>query len=214
MTYRKGLFALVATVLVTASPVGQASGAGSGTELQKRLQRGDIVVVSKPDANTKMPRVKAIAVIDAPPETVWAVVSDCIRIASVLGNSKAERIVQAGQKPRCRVTVDMPFPLGELVSVTQSTHDVVPGRRWKSRWQLVAGDYRANDGGWTLEPFEGDKGRTLVVYEIHADPDIPVPASVIEERQKERMRNLIENLRSDLVTAAPARDATTTIGGR
>jgi hypothetical protein len=103
-----------------------------------------------------------------------------------------------GERVRARITVKMPFPLRDLTSVTDGIHTAEPGERYRRRWQLVEGDYHANSGSWTLEPFDGDSRRTLVTYNLHAVPHIRIPASLYGLAQKKVIPRLIDHLRKQV----------------
>lgn len=164
-----------------------------------RLGAGEIIVKTSEVKGTSTPKLRAMAVVDAAPEKIWPIIDKCadypktmVRIAA------AEELSRKGKTVRCRVTVDMPFPLGDLTAVTEATHTVKPGELWERKWKLVEGDYRLNSGSWRLVPFDDAKTRTLVVYEVHAEPNISIPDGIKKAAQQKSIPELMENLRAQV----------------
>lgn len=164
--------------------------------LKDRLDRGEVVVDTQEVAGSRTPKVVVRGVVEVPPERVWAIIDDCDNYAKNLtGLKKSREISRQGEVVRVRVTVGMPFPLKDLTSLTEGIHTVNPGERYSRQWKLVEGDYRQNAGSWTLVPFEGDTGRTLVVYQLHAEPKIRIPKKLQLLVQKKAAPDIIRHLR-------------------
>jgi len=179
-----------------------------------RLAAGEIIVSSKPVRGSEQPRATVIAVVDAAPERVWAIISRCADYKRTMVRvAESAQLWKKGHVHRCRVTVDLPFPLDDLTATTDATHTVIPGKRWERKWTLVEGDYARNSGSWTLAPFEAGLptggrvkdgagrtpgARTLVIYKVHAEPDVPIPDGLRRAIQRKTLPNLIENLRKQV----------------
>jgi ribosome-associated toxin RatA of RatAB toxin-antitoxin module len=163
---------------------------------RRRLDRGEVLVNAEPVAGSAYPRIAIDAVVEAPPERVWAIIDDTGNYKHTLAGVKDSReLSRDGDRVRVRVTVGMPFPLRDLTSVTDGVHSVEPGQRYERRWTLVEGSYRKNDGSWTLTPFDGDPGRTLVRYRLHVEPRVRIPARVLKLGQQKAAPSLIHKLR-------------------
>ena len=96
---------------------------------------------------------------------------------------------------KARVTVSMPFPLKDLTSITEATHTVDPEKRYERTWKLISGDYHRNEGSWILMPFNKDSNKTLVYYEVQADPKIRIPRKIQQLAQKKAISSLVAHLR-------------------
>lgn len=184
-------------ILLAALVLPQSTQAASKTKV--RLGSGEIIVSAKAVPGSEQPLATVMAVIDAAPSRVWAIVSKCgdykrtmVRVAA------SKQIWKKGNVHRCRVTVDLPFPLSDLTATTDAVHTVTPGKRWQRKWNLVEGDYTRNSGSWTLAPFDSAGGRTLVIYKVHAEPKVPLPDGILRAAQRKSLPNLIENLRKQL----------------
>jgi len=190
----------------------------------ERLARGEVVISTEVVQGSPLPRVRVLAVIEAPPARVWQVIDRVADYRRTMGGVKqsteiSREPVEGGaggtgtcvrsggaslecgaerakcERVRARITVKLPFPLQDLTSVTEAVHTVDPDRRYERRWQLVEGDYHENQGGWVLEPFAADDRRTLVRYTLHAVPTIRIPAALQGMAQKKVIPRLIEHLR-------------------
>ncbi len=162
--------------------------------VRARLDRGE-VVQKKQGRDGQAVNAVVMAVVDAPPEHVWAVVSDCTRYAETMYRVKAARLLeQKGNHWICELTVELPGPLPDLVSVTDAVHTVGKGR-WERKWTLVRGDYEKNDGSWLLGAFDKEGTRTLIVYRAVVKPKIPIPQAIINWAQTSTVTEVINKLR-------------------
>ncbi len=176
-----------------------ALSAFAGTKTKDRLATGEVIVSSKAVPGSDAPVVTAMAVIDAAPQAVWALISKCADYKRTMVRTLASKeIWRKGNKIRCRVTVDLPFPLSDLTATTDAVHTVKKGKKWERKWALVEGDYKRNTGSWTLAPFNGAATRTLVIYRVHAEPKVAIPAGIRRAAQRKSLPNLIEHLRKQL----------------
>ena len=177
------------------------------------LGKGDVVVTTRLIAGSPIPEATTKAVVDAAPEAIWTIISDCANYKTTMPSIEDSKQVFSGpptaadgenavEVRNCRVVADLPFPFPDLVSVTRGVHRVVPGKSWQRQWKLVEGDYVVNEGMWLLEPF-GDTGdRTLVTYVIHAQPKIFLPDSLVTSIEESRLPEMMKNLRAKAAKVA------------
>ncbi len=166
---------------------------------QAFYDRGEILVYTKPVKGSDVPEMIVKAVIDAPPEKVWEIVSRCGNYARTMNRIKrAVELSRKGGKIVCMTTVDMPFPYDDITSTTDVVHEV-KGGRWSRRWTLKHGGYKFNSGGWLLTRFRDDPNRTMVIYRAHAVPKAWIPDWVRDKAQKGALPDMIKNLRRQLV---------------
>lgn len=149
----------------------------AGGQVPAAVLAGEILVDRLELPGDDVPTFRARARIDAPPAVVWDLVSHCAGYAAVMPRIlSSQELSREGDRVECAVTVDLPFPLAELTSVTVARHreDAAAGR-YERTWTLLRGDYETNDGAWLVEPLDGGT-RTLATYRVRARPKLPVPS--------------------------------------
>ena len=185
-------------VTVVAFVIMLPSIASAQNALRERLDKGEIVVKVKDVKGSDIPEATVTAVIDAPPQDVWNIVGDCSRYTkTMIRVLESEQIKKKGDQVTCKVTTDMPWPLSNLTALTQAKHVVGPPV-WSRTWVLIKGDFESNRGSWRIQNFDSAGQRSLVVYKIHAVPDMLVPDGLITKAQRDTLPKLIEHLRKSL----------------
>lgn len=170
----------------------------------ERLTRGEVIVTTEPVAGSSTPRLIVHAVIDAPTDRLWDLIDRSALYSRFMPRvKKSEELSRSGDDVRTRVTVDMPFPLRNLTATTQARHTVEPGVRYERAWRLESGDYKLNEGSWTLTPLADDAGRTFVHYQLHVIPKVPIPKVIQSAVQERAMPGLIDALRAEVVRRFP-----------
>jgi ribosome-associated toxin RatA of RatAB toxin-antitoxin module len=162
---------------------------------------GDIKVTTRPFPNSPIPEATVTAVVDAPPDVVWSLVSDCAnykRTMPSIADSvevKRETLDDGTEVKTCRVTAALPFPFPNLTSLTRGVHRVEPGKSWSRTWTFVSGDYVKNEGHWKITP--AGANQSLVEYTIEAQPKIGLPDWLIADVEKSKLPQLMKNLRAE-----------------
>ena len=176
-----------------------ASPAWSENPLRSRLDKGEIIVETKDVKGSDIPEATVTAVIDAPPDKVWEIIGNCTDYTeTMIRVLESKEIRRKGDQVTCEVTTDMPWPLANLTALTQAKHVVGPPV-WSRTWVLIKGDFESNKGSWRLQSFDATNKRTLVVYKLHAVPDMMVPDGLIKKAQRDTLPKLIKHLRKKLV---------------
>ena len=166
---------------------------------KSRLDKGEIIIKRQKVSGSGAPKTTVMAVFESAPDKLWNILSKCGRYKETMVSIlSAKELSRKGNKVRCEVTVDLPFPLDDISSVTEATHTVKPGKLYKRAWTLISGDYKSNTGSWTLTPFNTQGTRTLGIYVIHAEPNIPIPDAIRNAAQKSSLPNLIKHLRKQV----------------
>lgn len=169
--------------------------ADAAPSLEERIATGEVVIQTRRVPGAELPEATVHAVIDAPPSKVWAIISDCARYKRTMPRIKDSKLLsQSGNKTVCEVTVDMPFPLSNLTSVSEATHVIGPPT-WERKWHMLRGDFARNEGAWILSNFNPEGTRTRVVYRVLAEPNTAVPNAIIKKAQQSSLPNMIESIR-------------------
>ncbi len=159
----------------------------------------DITVVVEPVKGSETPVNVASAVIDAPAEAVWKIVSHCADYPTTMVKiAAAEEQKREGDENSsfitvCKVTADLPFPLPDLVSVSRAVHTVEPGVKYVRAWKLISGDYEINEGSWTVVAIDDGK-RSKVTYRLRAKPKLALPESMLAGFTKDTLPKVMKNL--------------------
>lgn len=165
-------------------------------DMRSRLDAGHVVTWKVDVPGSSMPRVHALAEVNAPPEKVWAIVGNCAEYQRTMARIAESKLLrqQGDDVFFCRITVDMPFPFSNLTSTTRDMHTHKDGSHKRS-WTLVEGDYSINAGFWAVHPLDGGR-RTLAVYSLHAQPNIPMPSGILSAGQYRALPAMMNRLRA------------------
>ena len=167
------------------------------TKKAKRLAKGEIIVKSYKVKGSDVPKAVVTAVVNSPPDKVWEVVSDCNKFKKRFDRVENSKLIKKdGDQYTCSVTIDMPFPIGDLTGVTRATHTIEATKRVR-KWKLLRGDYEFNNGSWTVKDYGEDGTKSLVIYTIHAQPNVPVPGWIRDSAQKSSLPDMIKRLRKE-----------------
>lgn len=151
---------------------------------RERLRAGEIIVAEQPSADGRGIAMHACGAIDAPPRVVWAVLRDCDQFDEFMPRvARSELTRREGNVVWCDETIDMPFPLGDMQSLTRVVESPLSDGGFERRWQLVRGSYRRLDGAWTVRPFDPPASRSLVLYELDMEADTLIPNFLIRYAQ-------------------------------
>lgn len=144
---------------------------------RSRLEAGEVLVRDLPPGGSEGIGVLVMGLIEAPPEAVWRIMSDCEEqdefMPRILYSAVRDR---DGDSHTCELVVDLPFPLED--ARTQTRHHVrrLPDGGYQRHWELLPGDwsYRRASGSWTVHPYAA--GRSLLVNRM----DLLLKAAVPE----------------------------------
>ncbi len=138
----------------------------------------------------------ACGLVDAPSASVWPVLRDCERYQSFLpGVTRSELLSRSDGVARCKVDIDLPFPLSELRSVTRVEESELPNGVFRRAWELEEGNYRRNRGSWTLRPWGEGAQRTLAIYEVDLELGYPVPDFLLWRAQSATAPRVFDAIR-------------------
>ncbi len=160
-----------------------------------RLDKGEILITQKKVRGSDLPESTVRAVANVPPAKVWAFIDKCNNYKRHMPRTKdSKELSRKGNVIVCRVTVDMPWPMDDLTSTTKAVHTIRPGY-FQRKWSLIKGDYKTNRGSWTITPFDKEGKRSLVVYKMHAEPNIAIPNWIQRKASKSTLPDVINAVR-------------------
>lgn len=174
-----------------------AYAAGAAADLspdeRARLERGEVLV-----AVQDVTAARAVVLIAAPPAEVWTHIDRCADYDEFLPRvSQAEELARESDEVTCKVVIGLPFPLPSLWSVTVARHSAEGGGRYRRDWRSVDGSYEVDEGSWTLSPYGGSGGRTLLEYAFRVVPKTSlVPAAIRRAAQRQTLPQVMEAVRA------------------
>jgi ribosome-associated toxin RatA of RatAB toxin-antitoxin module len=187
--------AFVAALTVAAAQAGALS-----ADEARRIEAGEVIVTSIAVPGHSLPRTKVDALIQAPPQAVWAIVQDCANYSRTMPRVLvSEELERNGERVHCRSTIDMPFPFGDLVADTDGLHTAFPDGSYKREWKHRSGDFKTNEGSWTVRPHAAGAA-TFVTYDALMEPNVPLPNWILEWAQTSELPSMIEGLRKQVTT--------------
>jgi ribosome-associated toxin RatA of RatAB toxin-antitoxin module len=170
---------MIQAVIASASATDGPCGLG-----RDGLRAGRIEVVARRPSDDRGVALRACGRVDAPPGLVWNVLRDCDKFERFLPRVSRSRLAsRADNVVVCDETIDLPFPLGDLHSVTRVVESARPGGGFERRWSLVHGTYRRLEGAWLVLPADESASKSLVVYEVDMEPDSPIPDFLMKRAQ-------------------------------
>jgi hypothetical protein len=94
---------------------------------------------------------------------------------------------------------DLPWPVANRWMIVKNNNDETKSGQgiYRSDWSKAAGNVRTLDGSLTLEPFDRDPDRTLLVYRIQSDPGSHVPKFLLKWGVKKTMPEVIRIVRRE-----------------
>ena len=179
------------TALLTLLSLTLAAGAVSAADERARLDKGEIIITRRAIKGSDMPEATVKAVINAAPARIWSVLERCANYKKFMPRTTAsDELSRKGNIIVCRITIDMPFPLSDMTTTTTAIHTVRKGF-WRRAWNLLKGDFKYNKGSWTVTPFDTEGKRSMVIYKVHAEPNIPVPIWILKRASKSTLPDMI-----------------------
>ena len=166
-------------------------------EWSERLRAGDIPVEAHADAKGRGGMVRAAIDIPAPAALIWRTILDCDRAARMTPGVKRCRVISRAADGRSEIREHL-VKWGFFLPTLRSTSrvDYEPGRL--IRVTCIAGDIRAGEGSWTLQPIEGGRA-TRVTYEMWAAAPFAVPIPVLSGLMRRDVPDALRALKREVL---------------
>lgn len=162
--------------------------------LRQQLARGEVVThYYKTPAG--LGTGWAMAIVNAPPEQVFAVIADVERYHEFFKRVVQSRIVarQLGSYD-FYYKIDLPWPLSDLSCTTRNVHEIDrKKRRFKRSWTLLNGTFSHNQGYWLVQAYPDNK--TLLTYSVLLRPKLSLPQSILNYVSKVALPRSVKAVR-------------------
>ena len=165
------------------------------TQVQRRLAAGEVVVeaATASDPEGSRGRVRAAVLIEARPEAIWAVITDCREAVKFVPGLRLCRRVDGapdGRWVNIEQEIDYSWFLRTVHNVLRADCD--PPRRID--FHRVSGDLKQEEGSWLLTPTPGGSA-TVVEYEMYLDPGFWIPQWLINRTLRKDVPGALAGLR-------------------
>lgn len=160
------------------------------TELAK-LAKGEVIVRADQFANKNEGRVQTAILIDSSARQIWDVMIDCDRAPEFVPGLKSCMVLQSNRNTKIiEHQVKSSWLLPMVTYIFQENYEEF----MRIDFKRIRGDLKAFEGSWVLEEVNGGK-QTIVVYSVFLDPGFWVPKSLIRQKLRKTLPNILLALR-------------------
>lgn len=167
----------------------------SGPGWTKAAETDGITVFTRDKPGTEVKELKAMGIIDAPPDAAWKVIRDYPKYKERMPYTEAAEVVAT--EDGGKVTYFYSRIAAPFVAKRDYTLKILDESDWKdgqgflkSSWVMATDKgpaptngvvrLKTNDGFWLLEPKEGGK-KTQVTYYLFMDPGGSIPKFLVNQ---------------------------------
>ena len=160
----------------------------------ERLGRYEVTLHSEPIAPGVV-RHRAAGIFDAAPEAVLRVATRYDEYREYMPRVIASRTVsRAPGEAVVLLEAEMPWPLPIAWAYTRFRSEPHQGHGELVRFSMVRGNMLRYEGSLVIEPY--DRGRSLVTYELVAQPDLRLPRAWVQPLIGRGAASFLHSLRS------------------
>jgi ribosome-associated toxin RatA of RatAB toxin-antitoxin module len=173
--------------------------------IQQRLASGEVVVASVIDPAHSRGRVRAAVRIDASPEAVFAVVTDCREALAFVPGLKHCRLIDHapdGSWQDVEHDVRYSWLLPSVRYVFRASYE----RPSRIDFHRISGDLKEEEGTWLLTR-TADGAGTVVEYEVYLDPGFWIPRALVTRSLRKDIPAVLTGLRECVEHDAGKRSA-------
>jgi uncharacterized protein YndB with AHSA1/START domain len=188
---------LIGATVLLLQPLALASQPGWVAEpgIQSRLAAGEVVVQAASEIDPAAPRgrVRAAVRINASPQAIWSVMTDCNQaMAFVPGLKRCRRIDGApdGRWDDIEHEVRYSWLLPAVRYVFRADYD----RPHRIDFHRISGDLKAEEGTWLLTQ-TADGAGTVVEYDVYVDPGFWIPQILVTSSLRKDLPAALNGLR-------------------
>ncbi len=161
--------------------------------IEQRLAAGEVVVASSIDASHSRGRIRAAVRIDATPEAIFRIVTDCREALSFVPGLRHCRLVDAapdGSWQDVEHDVRYSWLLPGVRYVFRASYD----RPHRIDFHRISGDLKEEEGTWLLTRTT-DGTATVVEYEVYLDPGFWIPRALVARSLRKDVPAVLSALR-------------------
>jgi uncharacterized membrane protein len=169
---------------------------------ERRVQKGEIIVHVE-ETSEPIKRTMVTGLIDAPPEVVYPVYTDFESYPELFKTARSSDVLKReGNVLTCKVVMDFPWPLG---SRWVSNYTYLDPANTSFTFKKFEGSVRLYEGALKVLP--ESRSRSRVVYTAKVDPDLPVPAWLVNMISAHYFPMAIQRVRDRVGPSASRKNA-------
>jgi uncharacterized membrane protein len=174
--------------IITPLPLLARNVVDDGISIQRRLEKGEVVVDLKDVGKTKY--VEAKVLINEPPDKVWPIMVNPFEFQGKISPRMKTVEVVSDQTNRSvlKVTLDV-LLIPHFTYIVESLYE----NGQSVQFHRVGGILKDFSGSWVMSPAQGNK--TELTYCMYIDPGFPVPQWIIREGVKSELPKTLIALR-------------------
>jgi ribosome-associated toxin RatA of RatAB toxin-antitoxin module len=170
------------------------------------VRRGDIESTVKPQPGIDVQWGRAVAIVDAPADSVMAVLHNYAGYKDFLPNFQASRVLsQRGTSALVYIQVSIMRGAAKIWVEAKLRELPAQGTTRRIECTMTKGNVDQFKALWEVTPY--DQNRSVVAFQILVDPDMPVPSGFVNDENQKNARKAVRALRSRLAQAAPSASA-------
>jgi len=185
-------FRAIGLILAMLLPVATQAEAGwiHDQTVQQQLAAGQVAVRMLFAGDQSRMQVRAAVRVNATPETIWRVLTDCEHAANFIPGVKSCRRVQSAPDESWEI-VEQEAKYSWFMPAVTTMIRAEYQRPHRIDFKRLSGDLKQEDGSWVLE--SAADAATIVEYELYVDPGFWIPRVLLRH-----------SLRSELPAALTA----------
>jgi carbon monoxide dehydrogenase subunit G len=177
---------------------------------ESRLQRGDVLISFREAPQTAVHEVQGEILIDAPPQMIWAVLTDYADYQKIFPSIAGSELLGRHQNTaRVKIRINNLWPYPDFVYTLKAAENK---SAWTISFTMEEGNLKTEYESIALQPFAADPGQTRVTWLMARDPGWFVPkfSSDLDNRSIviERLVALRKEVRTRKKQLEPGNDGT------
>ncbi len=161
--------------------------------IQQRLAAGEVVVASSIDSSHSRGRIRAAVRIDATPEAIFGIVTDCHEALSFVPGLRHCRLVD-GASDGSWQDVEHDVRYSWLLPSVRYVFRAQYHRPHRIDFHRISGDLKEEEGTWLLTR-TADGAATVVEYEVYLDPGFWIPRALVARSLRKDIPAVLTALR-------------------
>lgn len=173
-----------------------AQEAGLDRHQVKNIEQGHVLDFSEKVKDSPVMMGRAVGIIDDTPEAALFVLSDLSKYQFWASRVTESRLIkQQGLTGYAVIETDLPWPAKDAWAYIEFTRTHKDGRIYEIRWRMLNGTLKQYSGFTRVEPWNEEGTRTLMTYELLAEPNSATPDAIISKGVRSVARVFIQRLR-------------------